>query len=132
MNRDDHFDKTNPLIQSGENSDEDSGANIDQWSQEEIVLNKDEPTDAAGVHKTLSIPEVRAEIKQWIEPMQTEVSSLVEKNAITRLSPEQAKDWVKDHPRSQVYPSKAVCVLKRGKEKSLISGVWQLCGKRQQ
>ena len=68
---------------------------------------------SGGVSRTLDNAEVRANIIKWVEAIQNEVDSLVEKTAIERKSPAEALQFLKDHPLAQIYPGKGVFVEKR-------------------
>ena len=66
-----------------------------------------------GVSRTLTNPEVRASLHRWIEPITTEVQQLsVGKEAIHRMSPEEAKQFMRAHPSAVLYPAKGVFVEK--------------------
>ena len=66
-----------------------------------------------GVSRTLTNPEVRASLHRWIEPITTEVQQLsVGKEAIHRMSPEEAKQVMRAHPSAVLYPAKGVFVEK--------------------
>ena len=53
------------------------------------------------------------DLPNWAQPMIDEVESLVEKEAIKRLSSVEARLWLRDHPLAQIYPGKGVFVIKR-------------------
>ena len=67
----------------------------------------------------MSNAEVLADLPSWVQPMIDEVDSLVEKEAIRRMSSVAARQWLRDHPLAQIYPGKGVFVIKRtGKHKA--------------
>ena len=66
-----------------------------------------------GVSRTLTNQEVRADLARWIEPITTEVHQLsVVKEAIYRMSAEEAKQFMREHPGAILYPAKGVFVAK--------------------
>ena len=70
-------------------------------------------TNTEGVSRTLTNQEVRADLARWIEPITTEVHQLsVVKEAIYRMTAEEAKQFMREHPGAIIYPAKGVFVAK--------------------
>ena len=92
--------------------------NIDSaWEQQDpsggdVALSLGEDP-SGGISRTLTNAEVRMDLPNWAQPMLDEVESLVEKEAIRRLSSVEARLWLRDHPLAQIYPGKGVFVIKR-------------------